>query len=161
MNAWLKRCYDSKIRGEGQYRGIKGRIIIEKYLREEETDFLDYRIYCFSGEPLLFHVSIDGPGGDYYRIYNTEWKEIPKTDLEADRKTPKIERPDNLGELLEISRKLSQDFPFVRVDLYGVLGKIYFSELTFTPSNGLIVPDPVKIDRLLGDALDLGLYKSV
>ena len=46
----------------------------------------------------------------------------------------RIERPKLLEKMLEISRVLSSDFDFVRVDLYDVDGKIYFGELTFTPA---------------------------
>lgn len=33
-------------------------------------------------------------------------------------------------------KDLSAGFPFVRVDLYNDGGRIYFSELTFTPAGG-------------------------
>ena len=38
--------------------------------------------------------------------------------------------------MVKLSKKLSEDFQFVRVDLYNVDGKIYFGELTFTPASG-------------------------
>jgi len=39
--------------------------------------------------------------------------------------------------MLEIAQILSKPFPFVRVDLYEVDGKIYFSEMTFSPNMGM------------------------
>ena len=36
--------------------------------------------------------------------------------------------------MFEIARKLSNRFTYVRVDLYYQNNKIYFGELTFTPS---------------------------
>ena len=38
--------------------------------------------------------------------------------------------------MIEICRKLSKSFPFVRVDLYNLDGKIYFGEMTFYPASG-------------------------
>ena len=38
--------------------------------------------------------------------------------------------------MLRYAEILSENFPFVRVDLYNVDGKIYFAELTFTPTGG-------------------------
>ncbi|UKI22301.1 MAG: hypothetical protein L6V88_07980 [Anaerotruncus sp.] len=35
--------------------------------------------------------------------------------------------------MLEIAKTLSEDFPFVRVDLYETEAGIVFGELTFTP----------------------------
>ena len=49
----------------------------------------------------------------------------------------RTERPARLEEMLEISRKLSGDFPFVRCDYYIVNQKLYFGEMTFTPACGL------------------------
>ena len=39
--------------------------------------------------------------------------------------------------MLEIAEKLSEGFPYVRVDLYNNGGKIYFGELTFYDSSGM------------------------
>ena len=37
--------------------------------------------------------------------------------------------------MIEYAKKLSEEFVFVRVDLYNVNGKIYLGEMTFSPSN--------------------------
>ena len=49
----------------------------------------------------------------------------------------KFNRPKNLDKMIEYSRILSKPFPFVRVDFYEVGGKVYFGELTFTPTGCL------------------------
>ena len=46
------------------------------------------------------------------------------------------EKPVNFDSMINIAKKLSRDFQFVRVDLYNIDGKIYFGELTFTPTSG-------------------------
>jgi len=46
-----------------------------------------------------------------------------------------FERPKNFELMLEYSQKLSEDFVFVRVNLYNVNGIIYLGEMTFCPSN--------------------------
>ncbi|WP_236860653.1 ATP-grasp fold amidoligase family protein [Candidatus Reidiella endopervernicosa] len=160
VRGWLRSSYYSRISGEANYRNITGRIIIEKYLRDPSGNLLDFRFYCFDGKPVAIHVSIDRPGGDLFRVFNTEWKEFKKHDSHADRVTQRIDRPDNLNEMLAISEKLSAGFPFVRVDLYNVAGKIYFSELTFTPNNGLSMADPKELDRYYGDAFNIEPYRS-
>jgi hypothetical protein len=53
--------------------------------------------------------------------------------------------------MLDIASKLSKDFPFVRVDLYNVNGKIYFGELTFYPWSGYVQFNPDETDFLLGE----------
>lgn len=43
------------------------------------------------------------------------------------------EKPKEYDKMLEIAKTLSEDFPFVRVDLYETEAGIVFGELTFTP----------------------------
>ena len=73
---------------------------------------------------------------------------VPNAEYEA----PK---PDRLGDMVEIVRRLSEDFPFVRVDLYVVEDRIYFGELTFTSGGGMSSFEPVDWDRRLGDLIGL------
>ena len=49
-----------------------------------------------------------------------------------------IALPENIDEMIRIAETLASDFPFVRVDLYNVDGKIYFGELTFAPKQAKI-----------------------
>ena len=39
--------------------------------------------------------------------------------------------------MIKIAEVLSSEFKFVRVDLYSINGKTYFSELTFSPAAGM------------------------
>jgi hypothetical protein len=45
-------------------------------------------------------------------------------------------KPENFDLMVEYSKKLSEDFKFVRVDYYEINNKCYLGELTFTPGNG-------------------------
>lgn len=47
-----------------------------------------------------------------------------------------IIKPKNFDRMIEIVKKLSEDFDYVRVDLYNIDGEIYFGELTFCPDGG-------------------------
>ena len=55
----------------------------------------------------------------------------------TDETSDKIEKPEHLEQMINIAKKLSADFKFVRVDLYDINGKVYFGELTFSPTNGV------------------------
>lgn len=52
--------------------------------------------------------------------------------------------------MVEIARKLSEEFPEVRVDLYNIDGKIYFGELTFYDGSGYFHYDPDEFDFEMG-----------
>lgn len=59
--------------------------------------------------------------------------------------------------MLRIAEKLSEDFPYVRVDLYSVDGKVYFGELTFYPWSGYVQFSPDEFDYLMGENFILPL----
>ena len=67
-------------------------------------------------------------------------------------------KPAVFEEMVDIARKLSADFPFVRVDLYDLSGKIVFGELTWIPMGGNCIVDPASFDVELGSWLELPGY---
>ena len=62
-----------------------------------------------------------------------------------------IPKPQNLAEMLAVAQKLAAPFPFVRVDLYNLVERIVFSELTFTPVADRAPVVPRAWDKKLGD----------
>ena len=64
-------------------------------------------------------------------------------------------KPENLEEMLQISTKLSEDFPFARIDLYSLANKIYFGEVTFYPWSGYMEFEPDDFDFVLGEKFSL------
>ena len=63
--------------------------------------------------------------------------------------------------MLEIARKLSENIPFVRVDLYNLNGKIYVGELTLYPAAGMMKLTDSEWDKKLGDMLVLHTKKQL
>ena len=53
--------------------------------------------------------------------------------------------------MLEVAAKLSEDFEYVRVDLYCQKNKIYFGELTFTHNAGFSKFNPEKYNKIWGE----------
>ena len=62
--------------------------------------------------------------------------------------------------MLEITKVLFKDIPFLRVDLYEINGKIYFGELTFTPCAGMMPFDPPEADLEVGKMVDISYLIS-
>ena len=56
----------------------------------------------------------------------------------------------NMANVLSVASNLSREFDFVRVDLYVIKGKIYFSELTFGPGSGIVKFQPESYDYEFG-----------
>lgn len=66
--------------------------------------------------------------------------------------------------MLEMSRKLSQEFVYVKIDFYIIERKLKFGEMTFMSASGLYRYDnnvwSREEDRMLGDLIDLSRVKG-
>ena len=71
-----------------------------------------------------------------------------------------VSKPRNYIEMRDIAEKLSHPFPFTRVDLYNVDGKIIFGEITFFHSGGLSVIEPEKWAFKLGQPISIEYAKK-
>ena len=139
---------------EWPYKDIKRRILAEKYMKSDDGEPLkDYKILCFDGEPKYIWV-----GSNYdpmwFDLYSVDWENMHV--LWGYEAGPELlPRPENLDDLLMTARKLSQDIPHVRIDLYSISGKIYFGEYTFFTWAGLMKIEPKEWDEKLGDLINI------
>ena len=160
FDRWLKRNYAFKAGLELQYSCIKPKIVAEQYIEDSHEELNDYKILCFNGEPKFVWVDC-GRYTDHRtkNIYDVQWNLQP---FEMTYPTAKgeIKAPKNFEKMLELSRILSKDFPFVRVDFYNVDGKIYFGEMTFTSMSGVEKFSPEIYDLELGKLLNLPAKKE-
>ena len=153
-SGWLDSNYYWNAR-EYQYYRIKPRVMIEECLENPDGSLpLDYKIWCFNGIPELIQVITHTR--DMSSFYDTTWTLLELSNKEGRSQRP-ITKPANLEEMIAIASKLSVGFGFVRVDLYNVNGKVYFGELTFTPTSGHMKLQPDHWDALLGEKWDLSL----
>lgn len=152
---------------EWTYKNIKHRIIAEEYISNnvETVDgaqrevLLDYKFYCFNGEPKFLYVGYsnmkNGQKHDQLTYYDFDWKKTAFYRSDHEQLPFIVNKPDKLCAMIEISRKLSQGIPFVRVDLFYVNGLIYFSELTFFPGSGFAPFEPLEWEKQIGDWIQL------
>lgn len=140
---------------EWEYKNIKPRIIVEELLKDDSgNDQLnDYKIYCFHGKPMFIQTIFDRGIETKEDWYDTDWNLLDVYYFSPIKKH--VEKPKVLEELLNVAEKLSQDFPYVRVDVYVTNNKIYFGELTFRPYGGFMKFVPESFDSKLGKYLDL------
>ncbi|MFR9019993.1 MAG: ATP-grasp fold amidoligase family protein [Fusobacterium sp.] len=125
---------------EKYYSDIPRKIIVEKFLKDNERKMLqDIKIHCFNdGKSKRYFFDLcsrESVGGEVLSVlYDENWTNLKVTAGNLDIKD--YEKPRNLENLLEIAKKLSEDFSYVRVDLYNINEKIYFGELTFCENSG-------------------------
>lgn len=156
---WLEENF-YRLEREPQYKFCTPRLIAEQYLEDDEGELRDYKFTCVNGDPKIIQVDVDRFTAHKSYMLNPGWTPLGYA---SSATYPGVglpgKRPDNLNDLLEIARKLSEDFYFVRVDLYSIGDKIYFGELTFTPSSGFAKFTPKNADVELGKLLDLSRYR--
>ncbi|WBX70090.1 ATP-grasp fold amidoligase family protein [Tenacibaculum retecalamus] len=159
LRRWLRSNQYYRTGQEWGYKDIQPKIIAEEFIKEKgKEDLTDYKFFCFNGEPKYLEVHIDrGAGEDYKReIYDLSFKRIPvNKGTKSDVFESTIKKPDNFDEMITIASKLSDDFPFVRVDLYSIKGKTLFGELTFYPGDGRSEYYPDKYNKIFGDMFNL------
>jgi len=136
---------------EWPYKDVRPRIICEEYKTDESrTQLKDYKFYCFGGEPIIIQVDYDRFSGHKRNIYDTRWNYMPvKIQYPTDPSTV-IPRPRRLDDMLELSRRLSRNIPFVRVDLYCAYESVYFGEMTFFPEAGYVKTEPEEFELEMG-----------
>ncbi|GEM_PF-921593 len=154
LNEWMStNYYDLHL--EPQYRNIPRKIFAEEYLVDQkEGELIDYKFFCFYGQPYFLQVDIGRHSEHHSRVYLTvDWRKLPfTTNYPIHEKMPV--QPHNFAEMLEIATILSQGHTHVRVDLYNINGRIVFSELTFSHENGFkkFLPDDT-YDFLIGEII--------
>ena len=146
---------------EMQYKDVKPIILIERYLGGINGELPeDYKFYCMNGRCYMTMFCKDrdrhGHGAKYF-FMDRDWNMITNSAGVSD--IP-VERSECFEQAMEIAEKLSKPFPFVRVDLYLLNGKIIFGEMTFTPAAGMDVDHKLRpfgceedIDHIYGRKL--------
>lgn len=141
---------------EWPYKDVPRKIIIEKLIEDESGDLMDYKIFCFNGEPKFLKVDFNRFTHHQANYYDHNWDLLPFGEvLCPPNPMHLIEKPKNLEEMFELARILASGNKFLRVDFYNINGRIYFGEMTFYPASGMGNFTPKEWDLKLGDFLNL------
>lgn len=151
---------------EWAYKNVERRIICEQYMEDGTGKGLrDYKFFCFGGIAKFVYISQDLENHDTANIsfYGLDGEEMPFHRSDYKQFDEKPELPVNFDEMIETANKLAKDIvekislPFVRIDLYSIKGKTYFSEITCYPNSGYIPFVPEEWDEKIGDWIDLSI----
>ena len=151
---WLSKLKYGYMWGEFHYNQITPAIIAEKLLLDKKGNIPDdLKCFCFKDKKgirrkILYTERVIGD--DRYRImFDENWQPVDysshfgKLDI-------KLKKPKNYKEILHVIDKLSEDFDFVRVDLFTLGDEIYFGELTFFPTAGFMNFENPDTNKLWG-----------
>lgn len=153
---------------EWPYKDMKPCLIAERVLQTDEPfGLLDYKFFCFEGEPKLLSLDIgvcntDGTHAEeYYRnFYDMNFHPLELKETREHYMVEKIQKPRNFELMIDYARRLSSPFPHCRVDLYNIKGTIYFGEITFYHGSGYNDFQPQEADLMLGSWIDIRKYSN-
>jgi hypothetical protein len=132
IGRWFKRNIYVGTR-EANYRALTPKVIVEPYVFDNDNPN-DYKFFCMNGEPRLIQVDSDRYTAHTRSLFDTHWNQLPYSFVYP-LTVPPPPVPGNLAPMLDIARKLSAKFGFVRVDLYSDGREIRVGELTHCAEN--------------------------
>lgn len=152
INKCLKKNYFWSGR-EWPYKNVKPCIIAEKFMIDDVSqNLIDYKFYCFNGEPKFLYISegLEDHSTAKISFVNLDWTFAPfkRSDYRSFSKLPK--KPVNFSKMIEFAKFLSRDIPFLRVDFYEINNRLFFGELTFFPTSGFQTFEPDTWNLTLG-----------
>ena len=133
------------------------RILVERLLEDEKQrkDIDDFKFFCFNGKYKLLEWHKDRTTAHKAAHYDENLNYLPEF-YTYDTMHTDNPLPANIKEMVKVAEKLAEGFPFVRVDLYNVGGKIYFGEMTFYPASGYFLYRPDSVNVWIGS-----LFKEI
>lgn len=145
---------------EWPYKDVEPVVFAEKYLDGfDSAGMIDYKFYCFNGEPKFLYVSkgLEDHETAAISFLNLDWTRAPfaRNDYRPFEILP--EKPLSYDVMLHFAHQLSEGIPFVRVDFFEYEGTPYFSEMTFYPCAGFMPFEPDAADSDIGLLLNVGL----
>lgn len=157
INAWLATDF-AMLFLELHYSPIKRKIIAEKFMTDKEHfDLVDYKVFCFNGEPAYFFCATNRSTDLRFDYFDMNWKH---TNIEQDNHPnndhpEKIPRPKNFEQMKILAAKLSKGFSHARIDFFEINERLYFGEITFLHDAGFFHYKSAGTDEYLGSLLRL------
>lgn len=164
---WLRHPYGRRMREWG-YSRVEPRLFVEELLCSDSGDnrMRDFRFDVFDGRVRMITVT-EARIADTQRralaldtFYDREWRQLPFIKPGRQSRPPApLKEPAQLGEMITWAEQLGAGLDYIRVDMYLVDHRPYFSELTVYPGSGLkmsrVSPEPGLVavddfDRFMG-----------
>lgn len=153
FDKWLNTNFAYVSGFELQYKDIKPKIFAEEVIKHPNQMLpTDIEIFCFNGVPKLTLVrQIAEELSCGISLYSAEEGLLPYSFSDSSKfKTIKfVPLPRYYENMLEIAKKLSKGFNFVRIDFLYNLSNFYFAEMSFSPFSGFAPMPDKELDKML------------
>ena len=154
LSKWMAEDF-SELFTEIHYRDIPHKIICEELI--STTAPIEYQLWCINGKAQSFLVCRKNLDGSYDAwSYSLNWQPLNDRKNESKGCPPK---PSDISHMIRCAELLAEPFPFLRADFYEADGKIYFAEMTFSPSTNILSKYKDDFLRRYGEMLQLPRWK--
>lgn len=134
VDTWLKPGRYSN--AERHYDLIPRKFICEEFIDDGTGGFpIDYKFLCINGKVhCILACSGREKGHADYLPYSVDWKPLLHYFKSVPADIEVLNPPTNLKDMINVSEYLAKEIDLVRIDLYSNGEKIWFGEITLTPS---------------------------
>ena len=156
LNVWMKIDWYKKTRAYG-CKNIERKIICEELIDDGSGKTPnDYKFFCFNGVPKYIEFDFDRYEGHKRNMYDINWNFLDFRITYPNDPQRMNEKPKLLEKATSYAKKLSEDFPFARVDFYLTDSEIYLGEITLYHDNGFTTFIPEIWNEKFGDEFSVG-----
>lgn len=136
VEKWMKKN-PYPVTREWPYKHVKHRIIIEELLDNAGELPVDYKFYCFNGNPFCCKVQYMRNGRKYQNYLDLNYQDLGVNDtVYSSHEQGPPERPEYFLEMIETAKQLSAGMKHVRIDFLGTPEDFYTGEFTFFTTSG-------------------------
>ena len=161
FDVWMHTNFAFRAGLELQYLNIPPKIIAEEYLKNNNDDLYDYKVFCFNGKAESIMFLSDRKQELKMSFYDLQWNKLPFV-YSHPQNPNEVPKPKNLELMINLAEKLAEGFPHVRVDFYVLNdGSIKFGEMTFTSASGNCKWNIPEQNRVYGELIKLPPKKPI
>ncbi len=144
------------VRGQYHYGKIRPRVYAEEFLAAGDgASPADLKFFCMNGKSRACLV-VERNGHKARRVMvDSEFKRLDYLSEHLMDEDYERFRPENFARMEACAESLARDFPFVRVDMYDVDGRMILGEMTFSPMGCLNAYINRKGQEILGGYLQI------
>lgn len=148
LKVWQKEPYGLR-NHEWAYTLASRTILVEELLQTSNGTLpADFKFHMLHGQCVFLTYDQDRHGNFTRSLFDKDWNFLDVAYKRA--KGIPQPKPQNFESMLALAEELAKPFDYIRVDLYNVEGKIYFSELTHYPARGRGKFTPKEFDFEVG-----------
>lgn len=160
FNKKMKRNYYYHSR-EWAYKNVRPRIIIEKLMEDNESEYLrDYKFFCFGGNPKYIQIDYDRFSNHTRNVYEINGNKINSDLMHPRNLNNDLKIDDNIREMIGLCSIISPCNAFSRIDFYLINNHIYFGEITLYHGSGYEFFSDDRYNELFGNLIDLTKIKK-